>query len=129
MEASGEGVGNRQDKALVIAEAKADVSEIPAFRVKTPLQSAVQILKRHRDIRFSEDPNGRPSSIIITTLSAQAYQQESSIIGALFSILTRMDAYIERRGTKYWIANPSDPRENFGDSWNDQPERREALSY
>jgi hypothetical protein len=38
-----------------------------------------------------------------------------------------MDAYIERRGTKYWIANPSDPRENFADSWNDQPERREAF--
>jgi hypothetical protein len=114
-------------KALMLAEAKADVSEIPAFRVKTPLQSAIQILKRHRDIRFSEDADGRPSSIIITTLSAQAYQQESSIIGALFSILTRMDAHIERRGTGYWIANPSDPRENFADSWNDQPEKKEAF--
>jgi hypothetical protein len=63
----------------------------------------------------------------VRRLSAQAYQQESSIIGALFSILTRMDAYIERRGTDYWIANPSDPRENFADSWNDQPERTEAF--
>ena len=88
---------------MMLVKAKADVSEIPAFRVKTPLQSAIKILKRHRDVRFEEEPDGRPSSIVITTLAAHAYQQEATITGALFSILQRMDTFIERRGEEYWI--------------------------
>jgi hypothetical protein len=36
--------------------------------VKTPLQQAVQILKRHRDMMFADDPEHKPISVIITTL-------------------------------------------------------------
>lgn len=111
-------------RAMALYEAKADVADIPAFRVKTPLQSAIQILKRHRDLRFSEQPEGRPSSIIISTLAAHAYQQEATVTGALFSILASMDQFIEVRGEAYWIANPSNPRENFADAWEAEPERR-----
>lgn len=114
-------------RAMMLAEAKADVAQIPAFRVKTPLQSAIQILKRHRDVRFSEDSGGRPTSIVVSTLAAHAYQQETTISGALLSILTRMDQFVIRRGDDYWIANPSDPRENFADMWRDEPERKDAF--
>lgn len=95
--------------------------------MKTPLQSAIQILKRHRDVRFSEDSGGRPTSIVVSTLAAHAYQQETTISGALLSILTRMDQFVIRRGDDYWIANPSDPRENFADMWRDEPERKDAF--
>lgn len=118
---------NERRRAMALYEAKADVADIPAFRVKTPLQSAIQILKRHRDLCFSEQPYGRPSSIVISTLSAHAYQQEATVTGALFSILASMDQYIEVRGQTYWIANPSDPRENFADAWETEPERKLAF--
>lgn len=114
-------------RAMMLIESKADVSQIPAFRVKTPLQSAIQILKRHRDMRFSEDSGGRPTSIVISTLAAHAYQQETTISGALLSILTRMDQFVHKLGDEYWIANPSDPRENFADMWRDEPERKDAF--
>jgi hypothetical protein len=114
-------------RALALAESRADVAEIPAFRVKTPLQSAIQILKRHRDIRFAEDSTGKPASIIITTLAAHAYRQETTIGGALLSILARMDAFIETRGEIAWIANPSDPRENFADFWADDPDLKAGF--
>ena len=114
-------------KAIALADMRADVSEIPHFRVKTPLQSAIQILKRHRDVRFSEDKDNRPSSIVITTLAAHAYQQEADIPGALLSILGRMDTFIEERNGLWWIANPSDPRENFADYWNVEPDRKTAF--
>jgi hypothetical protein len=114
-------------RAMMLAEAKADVSEIPEFRVKTPLQSAIQILKRHRDVRFSDQPEQRPTSIVITTLAAHAYQQEATITGALFSILHDMDKFIERHGEEYRIVNPSDPRENFADFWKDEPQRKDAF--
>lgn len=119
---------DQRRRAVALLEKRADVADIPMFRVKTPLQSAIQILKRHRDVRFSDEPHLRPSSIIITTLAAHSYGQEAEISGALMSILDRMDRYIERRDGQWWIANPSDPRENFADSWNTEAKRQEAFS-
>jgi len=114
-------------RAMMLAEAKADVEDIPAFRVKTPLQAAIQLLKRHRDMRFSEVEEGRPSSIIISTLAAHAYNQEGSVGGALLSILSSMDHYIRKKGGVFWIENPSNPRENFADSWEHQPKLKHGF--
>ena len=43
-----------QEKRAAFAESiqAANVEEVPEWQVKTPLQTAVQILKRHRDIHF-----------------------------------------------------------------------------
>lgn len=114
-------------RAMMVMEKRADVSQIPAFRVKTPLQAAIQILKHHRNRRFSEETEGKPSSIVITTLAAAAYGEESTITGALFSILSGMECYIEQRNGEYWIANPSDPRENFAEFWNDDQKLRDGF--
>ena len=112
---------------MMLLEKRASVSEIPEFRVKTPLQAAIQILKRHRDLRFEEEPEFRPTSIVITTLAALSYQQEATIFGALENILLRMASFVENRSGKYWIPNPSDPRENFADAWNTEPDKKEAF--
>lgn len=114
-------------QAIALKEARASVEEIPEYRVKTPLQSAIQILKRHRDIRFSDEPDTRPISIILTMLSAHAYNQETTISDALYGILMRMDRHIDDRDGAAWIANPTDPRENFADKWEANPERKEAF--
>lgn len=110
---------------LRLVEAKVDVAEIPTFRVRTPLQLAIQILKRHRDMYFAEgNADGKPTSIVITTLAAMAYQQESTVVDALNRILGDMDQFIgqDARG-RYLIANPADPRENFADAWNDDQQK------
>lgn len=101
--------------------AKASVEAIPDYKVRTPLQSSIMILKRHRDIMFVKDElNTCPISIIITTLAAHSYRGEEEIADALLSILTGMEAHIARdaRGRAI-IANPSDPLENFADKWSD----------
>jgi len=41
-----------------------NIEDVPEWQGKTPLQRAVQILKRHRDVRFQKDPENRPVSII-----------------------------------------------------------------
>lgn len=115
-------------RAMMLAEARTTVEDIPTHRVRTPLQAAIKILKRHRDMRFSEDVDNRPISIILTTLAAHAYNQETTISAALYSILTRMDHYIEDRNGVAWIANPTDPRENFADKWEIHPERKTAFT-
>lgn len=112
----------------VLAEAtRARVEDIPEYRVRTSLQSAIMILKRHRDLRFAGTLESRPISIILTTLSAHAYESEHTIGQALYSILQRMDTFIEVHNGRYVIRNPTDPIENFADKWADYPERAKAF--
>jgi hypothetical protein len=106
---------------------RASVDEIPDYKVKTPLQRAIQLLKRHRDCMFADDGEHKPISIIITTLAAQAYNEEATISEALQSILTGMAAYIEYRGGEAWVANPVNPAENFADKWAEEPVKRESF--
>lgn len=95
----------------------ARVDDLPARRWKSPLQQAIQLLKRHRDVMFSEHGECKPISVIITTLSAEAYRGEESIVDALRRILTEMDRYI--RQTKPRVPNPVNPSEDFADKWGD----------
>lgn len=88
---------DKRRQAIQLAEKRASVEEIPEYRVKTPLQSAIQILKRHRDMTYEGEPDNKPISIIITTLAALAYNQEVSIHQALFQILFTMDKHIQSR--------------------------------
>ncbi|PTT91477.1 nucleotidyltransferase [Pelomonas sp. HMWF004] len=114
----------RQALAL---EARASVEDIPVHAVKTPLQAAIQIMKRHRDMMFKDRPEEKPISVIISTLAARAYGSDATISAALGTILNGMRGYIENREGVLWIANPTDPKENFADRWQAHPERQAAF--
>lgn len=115
------------------AQFRAEVEEIPDYKVRTPLQQAIQILKRHRDILFNNDEkSNKPISIIITTLAAQLYENEDSIYDVLDSFLSKASDYVEesKRDGKYSILNPSytgENPENFADKWNEHPDRAVAF--
>ena len=117
---------NKRRQAIAL-NAKASVESIPDYKVRTPLQAAIKILKRHRDIMFAGDRTDAPISIIITTLAAHAYHGEESISAALAGILADMDKYIVVKNGVCFISNPSDPLENFADKWVKHPERKAAF--
>lgn len=119
-------VFERRRRALA-ESIKASVEDVPEYKVRTPLQSAIMILKRHRDGMFEGRYDERPISVIITTLAAHAYDGEEKIADALYKILADMDRYIEHDGQHYIIRNPSDPLENFADKWPLHPERQKAF--
>lgn len=102
------------------------VDDVPDHKVKTPLQRAIQLLKRHRDSMFKGSDDA-PISIIITTLAAHSYQGEQSISAALKTILLNMERHIEDRGGEKWVQNPINPEENFADKWPKHPERQKAF--
>jgi hypothetical protein len=112
---------------------KEAAEKIPEYEVKTPLQRAIQILKRHRDCRFNGDPENRPASILITTLAAKAYANESTLIDALFNLVHRMPEHIEERkiaGKRVaWVENPVNRDENFADRWqsDEYPDREQHF--
>lgn len=95
---------------------KANIDTLPYHQWKTPLQQAIQLLKRHRDTVFSGNrEDSKPISIIITTLSAQAYNGEGELAAALTAILATMDRFVNP--TLPRVPNPVNPDEDFADKW------------
>lgn len=96
-----------------------EVENVPPYRWKTPLQRAVQILKRHRDVMFRGQPDLAPISMIITNLAAQAYRGERDLTDALVGIVTRMDHYVRPQWPR--VPNPVHPLEDYADKWRANP--------
>lgn len=94
---------------------------------RTPLQRAVQLLKRHRDIMFGDDED-KPISIIITTLLAYSYQGSGDVLETLAVFFSRVSALLEIRFDGIVkIPNPVDPKENFADKWEKEPRKKELF--
>lgn len=93
----------------------AHIDELQYYQWKTPLQRSIQLLKRHRNKMFDDNPDLKPISIIITTLASKAYQGEMNIGLALETILKHMDAFVNDETPR--IPNPVNPKEDFADRW------------
>lgn len=109
------------EKRAFATKNKVDIEKVPTYRMRTPLQKAIQLLKRHRDACFDGHDEHAPISIIITTLAALAYNGETNLYEALCGIIERMPSHIELRGLTYWVENPVMSGENFAEKWRDEP--------
>lgn len=116
---------------------------VPDIHVKTPLQRAIQLLKRHRDIRFCNQRNEKckPISMVITVLAAKIYRNESTIDETLRNLIDTLSLHanqmqptfrfdeateesdyslITRTADGKWhIPNPTNHGENFADKWHE----------
>ncbi|MDZ7662525.1 nucleotidyltransferase [Thiohalophilus sp.] len=118
--------------------ASRDIQPLPdQQQLKGVLRRSVQLMKRHRDVYFSNKPDAEkacsPISVIITTLATHAYQ---NLVGSdsfdndldlLMAVLRSMPRYIQVTDfagrNMYYIMNPSTDGENFAEKWNVHPER------
>lgn len=96
---------------------QAEVEDVPLYRLKTPLQQAIQVLKRHRDVKFIDDSDNKPASIIISTLAARAYQGENDVSQALARILSEMGDFVRPNIPR--VQNPAKGDEDFTDRWDE----------
>jgi hypothetical protein len=101
--------------SLVERKLYASIDQVPSYEWKTPLQRAIQILKRHRDVMFKDDPEFAPISMIITVLAANAYQGELTLLHAIQGIVSRIPHSIGPMKPR--IPNPVNPGEDFSDRW------------
>ena len=108
-------IADARRRELVQARVYASVDDVPPYAWKTPLQRSIQILKRHRDVMFKDLPEVKPISMIITTLSARAYEDEPDLFDAVTSILDRMPEHVKRGDPR--VPNAVDPAEDFADQW------------
>ena len=107
----------------------AEIDKIKRNKIKTTLQKAIILLKRHRDIMFKDNPDDKPISIIITTLAALCYEDTDSISKVLTKFFDFAPAYLKSHcyNGVYYVTNPVDSSDNFANKWEEKPERREAF--
>ncbi len=116
-----------EERRRVLAKAaRAEVQDIPDYKVQTPLQQVIKLLKRHRDKKYEVDDD-KPISIIITTLTATAYRNQGDLLDALGAIIPGMRSSIDNRNGTWWVENPVNPQENFADKWNETPRKQELF--
>lgn len=117
----------REDRTRLAKSRGVKVEAIPDHEVRTPLHRAVQLLKRHRDLRFEGDSDDKPASILITTLAGIAYAHGDSLYEAVGHVFSNLLNGIEVRDDGRWVANPVDAGENFADRWLEHPKRAEVF--
>ncbi|MBC7877356.1 MAG: nucleotidyltransferase [Anaerolineales bacterium] len=111
----------------LVKKGRVENIDILDSKIRTPLQRAVQILKRHRDIMFADETDDKPISIIITTLAALSYDNEANLVDAIINIVQKMPGHILQRDGVDWIPNPVNPMENFADKWHKNPKKKENF--
>ncbi|MDO6839496.1 nucleotidyltransferase [Paraglaciecola chathamensis] len=127
----------------------AKVDDVPDQLVRTPLQRVIQIMKRHRDMRFNGDQKYAPISMIITTLAAHLYDNETNVTTALTNIVNKLAAHMSLLDNKlmvdqrlsgrglikrladgtWYIGNPTNKDENFADRWNEDGNARAKAFF
>jgi len=107
-------------RRLVELRFYSSVEDVPSYEWKTPLQRSIQLLKRHRDVMFQENPELAPISMIITNLATHAYAGEPDVFAAVTAIIDKMPSFI-RAGCPR-IPNPADPAEDYADKWSKSPQ-------
>jgi hypothetical protein len=112
-------------RELVQRRVYATVEGVPTYELKTPLQRAIQLLKRHRDVMFAHNPDVAPISMILTNLAGHAYGGEADVHDAVGGILARMLNYV--RAERPRVPNPTHPDEDYADKWSKDP--RLELSF
>jgi hypothetical protein len=108
-----------QMRRLVEQRLYASVESVPPYEWKTPLQRSIQLLKRHRDVMFRDNPSVGPISMIITNLASHAYAGEPDILSALTNIVDRMPQFV--RPSRPRVPNPANPAEDYADKWTKNP--------
>lgn len=118
----------------------ANEADVPTQLVRSSLQRAIQIMKRHRDVFFSERDH-KPISIIITTIAAHIHsdnsiegiiQEFTNYIKARHTLFmtsenAQKDGILDYANKKWLILNPVQVKkgdgeiENFADKWNADP--------
>jgi hypothetical protein len=93
------------------------------FATKKPLQRAVQLIKRYRDLHFEKNQDYATPSIILTTLAGTLYLGQDSIFETIDYIVSQINSQIVISRTKrIKVLNPVNPEEDFTDKWESEPQ-------
>jgi hypothetical protein len=97
------------------------------YEDKKPLQRAVQLIKRYRDIYFQDNDTFKTSSIVLTTIAGLYYNGEESIFLTVESIVNQIRQHTFYNSMRIKVLNPVNPEEDFTDKWESEPRYYQAF--
>lgn len=121
------GKANLVKESLLEKSLKAEKLPTDSFKHKKPLQRAVQLIKRYRDMYFQKDDTFKTSSIILTTIAGEFYQGEENIFDTIDNIISTIRTRVNQPIGRLKVLNPVNSDEDFTDSWDEHPEYYEAF--
>jgi hypothetical protein len=86
-----------------------------------PLKVAIQLIKRHRDMSFSNSNSDGPISIVLTTLAGQYYFGARTALQTVQETLVAWGSLIERTPGIPKVYNPSNTAELLSERWEKDP--------
>lgn len=102
----------------------ASIEKVPDYKIKTPLQKIVQILKRHAEVMYFNEVENKPSSVIITTLAAKQYPDACSTYndfwGVISYVVSNLHKGIEFCNGQPCVYNPVNRDEILSGKWSDE---------
>lgn len=121
------GKANLVKESLLEKSMRAEKLPADDYKNKKPLQRAVQLIKRDRDIYFQSNDKYKTSSIILTTIAGQFYQGNDSIFDTIDNIISTIRTKLSEPLERLKIVNPVNSAEDFTDKWDTEPKYYEAF--
>lgn len=118
---------NLASSSILEKALRAENLPIDNFKYKKPLQRAVQLIKRYRDIYFSENAEYKTSSIILTTIAGNYYNGEESIFKTVENIVQSIEMHTSDTSNRLKVFNPVNGKEDFTDKWESEPEYYDSF--
>ena len=116
-----------------LLEKAAKIEPFPDYDLtenKPTLKRMVQLMKRYRDIKYSECKDNAPISVVITTLAGLHYCGEYSVSKGIASVLNSIKFVIPKDTTRLVVLNPVNNLEDFSEKWDIHPKRyKEFLCW
>lgn len=113
---------NMLSESLLEKSIRAEKLPPDTFKHKKPLQRAVQLIKRYRDVYFEKDDTYKTSSIVLTTIAGHLYRGEDSIFYTIDGIVERLTQQLNSFPARFKVLNPMNHEEDFTDKWEREPE-------
>lgn len=124
-------VASKVELSLLEKAFSAEALPTDEYRDKKPLQRAIQLIKRSRDIYFDKNIQYKEyptSSIVLTTLAGQLYSGQASIFESIEGILQAIRNKTLGSIARIKVVNPVNGEEDFTDKWEKEPAHYAAFS-
>lgn len=116
---------------------KEEIKPAVAYQYVQPIQRITQLIKRHKNIYFSQNMNDyETSSVILTTLIGDSYQNETSIYDGMTKFINfHLNLINQYSKAPFKLINPADRnleerlQENLTNKWFDNPKYHIAFKH
>lgn len=110
-----------EHRRQVLAKAQEPLPALQDVRTSPVLRTAVQLIKRRRDVWFASVPELAPVSVVLTTLAGHCASSRGSLAADIGGIVANINLAVRTSLSPLRVQNPTIPEELFSERWEKNP--------